>query len=771
MNIEEHMSKELLEKQQRKESLIIRFGDERKGSLYNHASDDEKYNLYRLSDPALILKVYDVNDYMQEPINRKRISYLAQERIKKDHAYLYDTDKYVKSLLLAALWNDAHPLYHSNSRHYFNPYTLKLEPIASDSIGPIPIRNYGIFPRKSFDPFVNNIVYEQLKNADDYNDLFKSNLPFVVNVVNRSAQSSLNDYQKYFPLDAPINIESALASNIYMLQENSAQYLNQKSKSQDALAKKKIDRSHKKTDAHVQVFYRQNGVLDIYNMIPDEVIFDNILLDGKMTSEESINIALPAYTPNIFKPSSLNTTFRGGMRGRLAIRTLYNGKYQVTPVKDVISPITYQIPDKTVSFNYHSKPNSTQSKKFLEHVHARHYENGDIAIFNLLDDKIKLSDLKLDGKSVLTDEVIIPGYSAGEYQPTVITSNLKGTYDSRITLHTQYKDNSRNYTVPYTYFSENYIYNPLVIENIQSHSFIKKTKNDAYVVPAGKWSITSPIVLKGDLYIESGTELKFSSGAYLIVEGSLNAKGTYNKPITFKAKDNDWKGVYIYNSNKQSVLEYVSFHNANALTDGILELTGGVTFYNTSVSMRAVGFYSSIAEDALNLVESRFQIGNIEVYDAISDGIDFDYSEGSITNSHFARIDGDGIDFSGSNVEVSNLSFNAIKDKAISVGEGTTVSVREVSIVDSGVGIASKDGSVVTGSNIKISDFNLAGVMSYVKKSFYGSPSLILDLVDMPKTENAYSRQKNSYMKINGKEISEESVDVKGLYKSEIMAK
>ena len=41
-------------------------------------------------------------------------------------------DSFSKSFILSTLWVDWHPLIEANSRYYFNPYTLRLESIATD---------------------------------------------------------------------------------------------------------------------------------------------------------------------------------------------------------------------------------------------------------------------------------------------------------------------------------------------------------------------------------------------------------------------------------------------------------------------------------------------------------------------------------------------------------------------------------------------------------------------------------------------------------------
>ena len=83
MNVEEHMSKELLEKQQAKESLILKFGDERNWRY--SWKNDSVYQGYRLSDPRLNIKAFSFDKYKNQEIFRRWYSYISKEHLKYNH--------------------------------------------------------------------------------------------------------------------------------------------------------------------------------------------------------------------------------------------------------------------------------------------------------------------------------------------------------------------------------------------------------------------------------------------------------------------------------------------------------------------------------------------------------------------------------------------------------------------------------------------------------------------------------------------------------------
>jgi len=202
----------------------------------------------------------------------------------------------------------------------------------------------------------------------------------------------------------------------------------------------------------------------------------------------------------------------------------------------------------------------------------------------------------------------------------------------------------------------------------------------------------------------------------------------------------------------------------------LLKLTGGITFYKSDIDFENVIVNYVKAEDAINIVESSFYLNKVIIDNTVSDGLDSDFSTGDVLYSDFSNIGGDALDFSGSSASIRKIKVNNIKDKAISAGEKSTLNIENSSFNNTGVGIASKDGSSVVVSNTKISDYKLYAAMSYIKKDFYGSPSIILNDC-LVSNGNAYIRQKGTNMVVDSIKIKGSNLSVKKLYKTRVMAK
>jgi len=87
------------------------------------------------------------------------------------------------------------------------------------------------------------------------------------------------------------------------------------------------------------------------------------------------------------------------------------------------------------------------------------------------------------------------------------------------------------------------------------------------------------------------------------------------------------------------------------------------------------------------------------------------------------------------------------------------------------VGLAAKDGSNVILSNSDFTNYKLNGLMSYKKKSFYNSPSLIASNIYFDSIINCCLSEKGSNMILDGKKIFNKKINIDSLYNTQIMKK
>ena len=663
MLAEESIGKIYLENQQKLNSLIFKFGDERE---WFEGWSGDPLMIYRRSDPSLIFKVYNQQKFLKEDPNsifRKRISYVLNQREfhSKD---LFNDELMAEAFTLSALWGNFHNLLNNNTAYYLNPYTLKLEPIIRDQYPFDPVsskENIQQWPP----PYQFLISLENLNNQYlvDYADNLKKEIPFV--------KSKFLDAKRLFPIDKLKQTE--------IFSQNIETFLNKKD-------------SFFSFDSKKYIKNLSNGAL----------------LD----------------------------------------------KYQIESLD------AFQRNNKAISTN--------QLSRFTDLVYIRHYTDGELKVFNLVPDDILIEGIYFNGDNIIQSPFIVENYLTSN-DPLIIETEYEGIQDNMFTVHAKYKNHHYQSSNDLSLFKD--IPDPFHGSNIPL--FFQKNGND-WILESGSWQIDEKIFIHGNLIIENGVELYFADQASLIIEGSIIANGTDQSPIIFDGQKNSWQGLYVLNSSEKSILKNTIFRNTSGISRGILNLTGGVIFYNTDISMDNVVFENTSAEDALNIIDSDYSLQNLYFSGSRSDAFDSDYSNGVIDKINFKNIGGDALDFSGSRVTVKNFFAENVRDKAISVGEASEVEIYGIQAKDIGVAIASKDGSITHAENCYVENYQLSGFMTYIKKNNYSSPSLKLEncVTSSEISEYTFFRQQGTLLSTdNFYNIAERDLDVDLLYESEVMKK
>lgn len=411
-------------------------------------------------------------------------------------------------------------------------------------------------------------------------------------------------------------------------------------------------------------------------------------------------------------------------------------------------------------------PTEQQLAELHYHVHARHYSNGFMRIYNLLPREVRIVEIRSDVGAIRDGLPVLP--ARGDVG---IMTGWNGHHDASIEVVTEVSGRRVSHTNGLTLLNENEGSNPLLHPTPDHHlpEFFEKTA-DGYTVQPGAWQVSGPLMINGTLRLGKGTSLAFGPDAFLVVRGALHAAGTPADPVVLRGSDGAWKGLYVLEADTPSIWTHVKVSDTAALESGALALTGGVTFYRADLRARDVGFHSASAEDALNVVESTVDLQRIRIRGAVSDAIDLDYCSGTVIDLDLRDVGGDGLDLSGTDLAVTRLRAGNIRDKALSVGEASRVELFGMEANQVGVGIATKDGSRTLGSQISILDAKLHAAMSYQKKDYYDKPEMILQDVshDGP---DAFARQHGSGLTVNGVPVPETALDVEALYQSSVMVK
>tara|TARA_B100001063_G_C16773836_1_gene563582 strand:- start:1900 stop:4146 length:2247 start_codon:yes stop_codon:yes gene_type:complete len=153
--------------------------------------------------------------------------------------------------------------------------------------------------------------------------------------------------------------------------------------------------------------------------------------------------------------------------------------------------------------------------------------------------------------------------------------------------------------------------------------------------------------------------------------------------------------------------------------------SGCINFFNVEFLNVDMNIQNTACEDSINFIRSSGSIKNLSVTEAKVDAIDIDFSNFKIDNVTVSKVLNDCIDLSYGNYKIDKINASNCGDKGISVGEKSNFEGNDISIKNSLIGIATKDGSKSKINNLKIKNTELCAATYRKKQEFYGADMII----------------------------------------------
>ena len=391
---------------------------------------------------------------------------------------------------------------------------------------------------------------------------------------------------------------------------------------------------------------------------------------------------------------------------------------------------------------------------------------------NIKNQQIRLDNLSIK-KIICNDKKIQINKPIKVFSKTKLDLNfLKiNIFDCK---HVEITDNkfNKNYLVKIDSLNSNYNFKEF--KNYKPDLFLTyfNKENNNLFLKNNETLLNENLFIPKDMnvIIKPGQKLILTNNSFIISNSRWLADGSDldKKIIVTGLKNNYGGGIMINNPNQKSYFNNVQFSYLGGYKKDLLDETnlnneftilGALNFYKTDVELTNVNFKKITSEDALNIINSKFFIENIEFNENNSDGIDFDFSDGNIKDAKFINIGNDAIDFSGSNAKISNIYFDNVQDKLVSVGENSKIKISDFSANNSYIGIASKDGSTVTGSNIFMKNVKLPFV-SFNKKFEYESALMYLNDININKFYEKWVTDSNSKIYFNNSQVGKISKNI-----------
>jgi len=450
-------------------------------------------------------------------------------------------------------------------------------------------------------------------------------------------------------------------------------------------------------------------------------------------------------------------------------------------VNSIVIPDQFYIEDERIAHDNNDSlflepTEENQSVQFFTHIRPFWFssaEGADIEIKNLTLHPIIIHSIffsKLPENSLVSTEITIPIYQNNSTNHVFSTPIDVSGFDLSNPMYVSYSYRSQKYTRPvilqFRNYDSDYASQEATKTWFEKNGVLLNKATKTITFGPGSYSLETRLETEKNWRIQflPGTVLEFKQGARLKVNGPVQALGRADLPVQLKITSDptlgligSWGGLLVVGADRESLLRHT--HVTGVATQGFSErqdahgLTGCVTFYKSNVRIEHSRFSGLQCEDALNIISSDFNIDHVEFVDSSADAFDSDFSTGTVNNSTFRDIVNDGIDVSGSQVQVSSSRFSGIQDKAISVGEGSTLDASELTVDDADTGVVSKDKSVVNIHNSTFKEVNNA-LMAYIKKEEWGPAEIHCDNCLFNHVGSIAVEQYASRITIDGQEVS-----------------
>ena len=224
---------------------------------------------------------------------------------------------------------------------------------------------------------------------------------------------------------------------------------------------------------------------------------------------------------------------------------------------------------------------------------------------------------------------------------------------------------------------------------------------------------------------------------------NLNEKSIYifsgNTVLTGISKDEPLviAGPAMFVQNGGTILmDNVVLSSLNELNVSNRNWSGAFNIFDSDAKIENLTIKNVSAEDAINFVNSTYRIGLLKIDGARSDGLDSDFSTGTIENIDCKFIGNDCLDISETKVSLLNANIVDVLDKGISAGENSNISVENLKLTNTGIGVVSKDGSILKVKNISFKNVDLP-IAVFNKKPSYADPTI--DIVNVLSDEDLFS--------------------------------
>jgi len=213
------------------------------------------------------------------------------------------------------------------------------------------------------------------------------------------------------------------------------------------------------------------------------------------------------------------------------------------------------------------------------------------------------------------------------------------------------------------------------------------------VLVQGEEAIDTPVILR------PGTKLRMAAGASLFLQGPVVAQGTAEQPIEIVPAEpgqEPW-GTFALRGPRAngSVLEHLHIVGGSGAKQPLAEFSAQLSLHHVQdVLIKNCLFEDSqVVDDMVHGVYSKLTFDGCRFVRSLADALDMDISEVTVLRCIFLNSGNDSVDLMTTLAVVEDSKFMNSADKGISIGENSTLFVRNCLFDTCQIGLQSKDES------------------------------------------------------------------------------
>jgi hypothetical protein len=308
--------------------------------------------------------------------------------------------------------------------------------------------------------------------------------------------------------------------------------------------------------------------------------------------------------------------------------------------------------------------------------------------------------------------------------------------------------------------------------NMEEFSFLQVDQaSHSVIFKPGKNIINKDLMIpKGYKVIAgSGVELDMKNKAKLVSYSPVSFIGSEERDILITSSDSSSQGIELIQA-LPSTFQNVMFTNMAAVKDPQWTRTGAITCYESSVSFKRCSFYNFKSEDAVNVLRSEFVFSECLFRNMKNDGLDIDFSKGSLDHCAFELNNENALDITMGNVKFNSVYIYDSGNKALNLKVGSQFNGSDLRIKKAHIGICAEDESSADLKKITISDSEF-GIVAFKNSKNAGHPILTFNSLQLENIKTKYLKEKKASLIINGSEVNESNENVETIIKSDKKAK